>query len=223
MYLCTQKPRAMKDHDLLKPVPQGSDGAQTAEDCRILEVANELRRRCQLHEAELRDGESHVNARQIEESVAEQYAKETKSWIPFSDVFELGTPGPCGNENDTYVANDIIYKVNNLLNSGSIIHLLERTIWHNAIFYETAYSLYGFTGFEGRTIMPILQQRLIKNARPATQVMIDTYMAAIGFTKTSHEGRFTNGVYEAWDLLPRNVLVDLEGDLYVVDAEIQKL
>lgn len=213
----------MMDYDLPQSVPQGSDGAQAAEDSRIHAVADELRRRCQLHEAELRNGESHVNTRQIEERVAEQYAKETKLWIPIPDVFELGTPGPCGNENDTYVANDIIYKVNNLLNCGSIIHLLERTAWHNAIFYETAYSLYGFTGFEGRTIMPILQQRLIKNARPATQVMIDTYMAALGFVKTDRTGHFTNGVYDVWDLLPRNVLVDPEGDLYVVDAEIRKV
>ena len=71
--------------------------------------------------------------------------------------------------------------------------------------------------------MPVLKQRLIKDARPATQVMIDTYMAALGFTKTDQRGRFTNGTYEAWDLLPRNVLVDDEGDLYVVDAEIRKL
>ncbi len=28
--------------------------------------------------------------------------------------------------------------------------------------------------------------------------MIDTYMAALGFEKTSEEGRFTNGTYEAW-------------------------
>ena len=52
--------------------------------------------------------------------------------------------------------------------------------------------------------------------------MIDTYMAALGFTKTDQEGRFTNGTYEAWNLLPRNVLVDDEGDLYVVGAEIRK-
>ncbi len=71
--------------------------------------------------------------------------------------------------------------------------------------------------------MPILQQRLIKNARPATQVMIDTYLAALGFVKTSRTGHFTNGTYEVWDLFPRNVLVDSEGDLYVVDAEIRKL
>jgi hypothetical protein len=28
------------------------------------------------------------------------------------DIFDLGPPGPSGNENDTYVSNDIIYKVN---------------------------------------------------------------------------------------------------------------
>jgi hypothetical protein len=36
------------------------------------------------------------------------------------NVFDLGDPGPSGNENDTYVAKDTIFKVNNLLNSGSI-------------------------------------------------------------------------------------------------------
>ena len=53
--------------------------------------------------------------------------------------------------------------------------------------------------------------------------MIDTYMAALGFEKSFEEGRFTNGDYEAWDLLPRNVLVDNEGDIFVVDAEIKRL
>ena len=49
-------------------------------------------------------------------------------WLPISDVFDLGVPGPSGNENDTYVSNDIIYKVNNLLNTGSILRLLNRVI-----------------------------------------------------------------------------------------------
>jgi len=53
--------------------------------------------------------------------------------------------------------------------------------------------------------------------------MIDTYMSALGFIKTERVGGFTNGTYETWDLLPRNVLVDDEGDIYVVDAEIKKL
>jgi hypothetical protein len=210
-------------YDIPQPVSQGIDGAQDQENRRIAEIADELRRRCQLYEAELRDGESHVNHLQTEERAAERYAKESHLWIPFSDVFELGSPGPSGNENDTYVSNDIIYKVNNLLNCGSIVSLLERTIWHNSIFYDTAYSFYGFTGFEGRTVMPILRQRLIKNARPATQVMIDTYMSALGFTKTGIDGRFSNGTYEVWDVIPRNVLADNDGDLFVVDAEIRKV
>ena len=47
-------------------------------------------------------------------------------------------------------------------------------------------------------------------------------MAAIGFPKMSDEGRFANAVYEVWDLLPRNVLKDKDGDLFVIDAEIKK-
>lgn len=35
--------------------------------------------------------------------------------------------------------------------------------------------------------------------------------------------RFRNSQYEIWDLVPRNVLVDEEGDIFVVDAEIKQL
>ena len=153
--------------------------------------------------------------------MAELYAKENDIWLPMSDVFNLGVPGPSGNENDTYVSNDIIYKVNNLLNSGSIHNLLEKVAMHNDLFYDTAYSLYAFTGFDGRTIMPVLKQRLVKNAKPATTIEIDTYMAALGFHKINSEGRFSNDRYEVWDLVPRNVLKDVEGDLFVIDAEIK--
>jgi hypothetical protein len=69
--------------------------------------------------------------------------------------------------------------------------------------------------------MPILQQRLVKNAKPATTIEIDTYMAALGFYKVDSEGRFSNEKYEVWDLVPRNVLKDAEGDLFVIDAEIK--
>jgi len=52
--------------------------------------------------------------------------------------------------------------------------------------------------------------------------MIDTYMSAIGFTKENDEGRYSNGTYLVWDVVPRNVLVDADGDMYVVDAEIKR-
>ena len=209
--------------DIFESVSQRGSGEETSENCRIHEVANELLRRCQLYEAQLRDGQGHVNHLDIEQRVAEQYAKETGMWITMDDVLNLGVPGPSGNENDTYVSNDIIYKVNNLFNTGSILRLLDRIIWHNNLFYETSYNLYGFTGFEGRTVMPVLQQRLVKDAVPATTVEIETYMAAIGFTKQNDEGRYTNAEYEVWDVVPRNVLRDKDGDIYVIDAEMKRL
>ena len=210
------------NYDISESVSQGSSGEKTAENRRIHEIADELYRRCQLYEAQLRDGQGDVNRLEIEQRVAEQYAKDNGIWLSMNDVFDLGVPGPSGNENDTYVSNDIIYKVNNLLNTGSILRLLDRTMWHNNLFYDTAYTLYGFTGFDGRTIMPVLQQRLVKDATPATSIEIETYMSAIGFTKQNKEGRFANVDYEVWDLVPRNVLRDKGGDIYIIDAEIAR-
>ena len=207
-------------YDISQSISQGSSGAETQENRRILEVATELSRRCKLYEAQLRDGKKHVSPLDIEQRAAELYAKENGMWLPMSDVFDLGTPGPSGNENDTYVSNDIIYKVNNLLNSGSILRLLEKVALHNILFYDTAYSIHAFTGFDGRTVMPVLRQRLVKNATPATSIEIDTYMAALGFNKKA-SGRFENAQYKAWDLVPRNVLKDAEGDIFIIDAEIK--
>ena len=68
-----------------------------------------------------------------------------------------------------------------------------------------------------------IEQERICNAQPATQIMIDTYMSALGFTKENDEGRYSNGTYLVWDVVPRNVLVDADGDMYVVDAEIKGL
>ena len=53
--------------------------------------------------------------------------------------------------------------------------------------------------------------------------MIDTYMSALGFSKDDEVGRFSNGTYLVWDVVPRNVLVDADGDMYVVDAEIKAI
>lgn len=210
------------ENDLSELIPQGGSGEEEIENSRIQEIADEISRRCQLYEEELRTSQKNVRRTDIERHITEQYAKENGMWLPMGEVFALGVPGPSGNENDTYVSNDIIFKVNNLLNSqGSVIQLLNKVILHNQIFNETSYSLYAFSGFEGSSIMPILQQNLIKDAVPATAVEISTYMAAIGFEKMGQDGHYMNGRYEVWDLLPRNVLKDSEGDIYVIDAEIR--
>ena len=210
-------------HDVSQPVPQRSNGAQDAENSRITAIADELDRLCAIHEAQLRDSQADVSLFEVEQRAAEQMAKAGGYWIPMMDVFDLGVPGPSGNENDTYVAEKVIYKVNNLLNSGSIVALLRKILMHNTIFPDTAYTFYGFAGFDGRTVQPVIIQPRVADAHPATQVMIDTYMAALGFEKTATEGRYSNNTYEVWDLVPRNVLVDAEGDIFVVDAEMKHI
>ena len=209
--------------EIFKSVSQGGYGAYDAENRRIKEISDELQRLCRLHEAQPRTGQEDRGRFEIEQRVAEQYAKSVGMWIPMDEVFDLGTPGPSGNENDTYVAKDTIFKVNNLLNSGSICNLLDKIILHNLVFPNTAYKLIGFTGYDGRSVMPVLEQERICNAQPATQIMIDTYMSALGFTKENDEGRYSNGTYLVWDVVPRNVLVDADGDMYVIDAEIKGL
>ncbi|MBR1689086.1 MAG: hypothetical protein IJ710_11285 [Prevotella sp.] len=209
-------------YDIFQPVPQGSLGAQDAENSRIEAVANELRRRRELYEAQRRDSQQDINHLEAEQRVAEAFAKERGLWLPMENVFDLGTPGPSGNENDTYFSNDFVYKVNNLLNCGSILRLLEKVRMHNEIFPDTFYQLYAFTGFDGRTIMPILKQDFVKDAEPTPQIAIDTYMAAIGFNRQEQAGRYANETYIVWDLIPRNVLRDHDGDIFVVDAEIKR-
>ena len=210
------------NYDISESVSQRGDGAYDEENRRIQEVSNELQRLCRLHEEESGDGKRNGTRFEIEQRVAEQYAKEHGIWIPMDNVFDLGTPGPSGNENDTYVAKDTIYKVNNLLNSGGICKLLDKILLHNLIFPNTAYKLHGFTGYDGRTIMPVLEQERICESQPATQIMIDTYMAALGFERDGETGRFKGESYRVWDVVPRNVLVDKDGDMYVIDAEIAR-
>ena len=108
-------------NDILKSVSQGNNGAYDAENRRIREISDELQRLCRLHEEESREGKGNGGRFEIEQRTTEQYAKSVGMWIPMDKVFDLGTPGPSGNENDTYVSGTIIYKVNNLLNSGGIV------------------------------------------------------------------------------------------------------
>jgi len=85
------------NYDLSQSVSQRGSGEETAENRRILEVADELHRRCQLYEAQLRDSQNDVGRFEVEQRVAEQFAKENGMWIPMSEIFDLGVPGPSGN------------------------------------------------------------------------------------------------------------------------------
>ena len=207
--------------DISQSVSQRGYGAYDAENRRIRKITDELQRLCSLYETQSPNSKGDGSRFEVEQRQTEEFAKSVGLWIPMDEVFDLGFPGPSGNENDTYVSESAVFKVNNLLNAGGICKLLEKILLHNILFPNTFYSLYGFAGYDGRSVLPVLKQKRICNAHPATQIMIDTYMAALGFNKTPAESRFTNNTYEVWDLVPRNVLVDDEGDIYVVDAEIK--
>ena len=62
-------------HDISQPVPQGSNGAQDAENSRIAAIADELKRLCTIHEAQLRDSQADVSHFEAEQRAAEQLAK----------------------------------------------------------------------------------------------------------------------------------------------------
>ena len=213
------------DGTVSEPIPQGEHRTETPQDSRMEEAANRLRQRSRTHESlDGRSGEAlplqeKLNAEARE---AESYAKETGQWIPMSRVFDLGVPGPSGNEADTYVGNDgYIYKVNNLMNSRGILPLLERYQLHNQIFPESKYELVGFTGFDGGSIYPVFRQQYVPGASLSTPEEIDAYMQSLGFHQTG-EAEYSNGDVTISDLRPRNVLRDADSDMYVIDAEFRR-
>ena len=61
--------------DIFESISQGIDGTYDEENRRIKEIANEFQKLCRLHEAQLRDGKENVNSYEIEQRVAESYAK----------------------------------------------------------------------------------------------------------------------------------------------------
>lgn len=153
--------------------------------------------------------------------IVEQYAKENNLWIPLEETFKwMRISG--GNENDVHLSADgKIYKINNLINDKDILSLLERIKLHNQYFPQTFYDLVGFTGIEGGSIFPVLQQEYVKSENEASLQDIEDHMSRMGFHKTEQEHAYTNGEVTINDLRPRNVLKDLHGNIYVIDAGLK--
>ena len=213
-------------YGILDTLPQGEDRKMSSENERVETVANDIRRAvgCRT-DNEGQYGQRHCDAiaalNELEKRCAENWAKDNNCWIPFDEICNLGIPGPSGSESDTYISKEgYVFKVNNLLHSqDSIMLVLTKTILYNQLFPDSAYTFVGFTGFEGRSVYPVLKQDYISNGHPATQNEIDCYMAACGFEKLC-DGRYANDKYELWDVFPKNVLKDESGDIFVIDLEI---
>lgn len=212
-------------YDILEFISQREDGAMPEENTDLVSLANVIRRATadgRGNETQPHTGSFNVaDLNEAEKRFAEEWAKNNGYWIPISDIFSLGFPGPSGSESDTYLSIDgFVYKSNNLMHCrDSIVMALEKFILYNTIFVDSAYSFIAFTGFDGRSIFPVVKQRFIKDSSPATQNEIDCYMAALGFEKID-TGKFENKNILIWDVLPKNVLKDLTGDIFVIDVEI---
>ncbi len=200
-------------------VSQGEHGTLPEEDRRLAEVSDGVARGSRLYEKEHGGGRADVAGLFAEQRAAERLAKENGYWLPMDEVMGMGVPGPSGNESDTYISGGTIYKVNNLLNSGGIVRLLDKIRLHNRLFPNTRYDFVGFTGYDGRSVYPVFSQKMVEGARPASVETIDRYMSELSFKKTG-DGRYAKNGYEVWDIVPKNVLEDADGDIYVVDAEL---
>ena len=211
-------------YDIFESVSQGKYGENAPQISRMEEVADFLFRSCAKNEAKSSDGTSYGGDLYSEQGFIEKFAEQHDCWYSIDDVFDLGTPGPSGSENDTYVDRNggIVYKMNNLIHTGSFYKLFKRLLLHNSLFPQTTYVLVGFTGYKGRTVYPLLAQRYIENARPASPDEIQAYMLSLGFLQKD-DWTYQNADVEITDLKPKNVLVDVDGDLYVIDAEIKYL
>lgn len=198
-----------------------------AKNCQIEVYASKLRRRseenCRNAQGD-RTSLSEFKVTDIVNTTAISLAKEMDLWLSFQDVVKLGIPIPSGVENDVYLSEDgnTVYKVNNLMLSHSVLDLLDRLIIHNSIFPQTRYELYGFTGFNGNSVYPILMQDYIKDVTFSSPNDVKAYMTSLGFSETA-EACFSNEIIEVSDLYPRNVLKDLNGDIYVIDANYRIL
>lgn len=208
-------------YDIFKPISQGEHRADDEENDRLGEVANILLRSSAEDEGKFRSWQTYGRSIYDEQNLIEQFIERTGCWLPLDGLFALGVPGPSGSENDTYVDKTgcIVYKMNNLIHSGSYFRLFHRLLLHNYLFPQTAYTLVGFTGYKGRTLYPLLAQRYVKNAVPATPFEINEYMGQLGFSVKA-EWTYENTDYVISDMKPKNVLKDSDGDIFVIDAEI---
>lgn len=208
-------------------VPQREHRKKIESNSRNEEISNELRRRIEKAHKEV--GISSIEGkdlRDIDNKVAYDFAKETNTWIDNFD--SLGERFRGGNEN-TIVSNEgkqKLYKSNNLSSSFSLSKFFDKIRLHNELFPDTPYTFEGFTGIKdmgkGRPyVEPVYSQDFIKNTKDATPAEISDYMKNLGFEQVN-ESSFKKGDIDIWDLKPRNVLKDKDGNIYIIDAELKQ-
>ena len=107
-----------------------------------------------------------------------------------------------------------------------LIRFIDRINSHNEFAPNAPYSILGFTKDKNGNVGILLQQPYIKGATEADSYAIETFFEKAGYHKakifTGHTG-WTNGIYEIGDAVPRNVLMDVQGNLYFIDSNLNNI
>lgn len=158
----------------------------------------------------------------------EQLAKEQGCWI--ENISSLATTEiGRGHENIVFRSTDgnNVLKFNNLIyiyDKDSLIKFIDRLNSHNEFCLNAPYAILGFTkNPEGRAGL-VMSQPYIKMAMEADSYTIESYLKKQGFKYESlsveNKKGWTNGMFEFSDAVPRNVLMDIQGNLYFIDLQI---
>jgi len=130
-----------------------------------------------------------------------------------------------GNECENWIdpIDNIVYKMNTLTHVGEDLYkLLTRIDTYNALFPETALRFVGFQVMSETSVFPVFAQPFISKARLATTKEIDEYMQSRGF-EFVEDGKYSSGSILLWDIKAKNVLVGIDNNITIIDAEITEL
>jgi DNA polymerase III sliding clamp (beta) subunit (PCNA family) len=187
----------------------------------LTEKANKLRERIQ--EAQL-DAEKRTPLLLDINDLIYNFCISNNIW--FEDTSDLGVFLCSGNENDVFLNDNnlIVNKINNLMNVGDILSLFDKIDLHNELFPETKYIFKGFYGYvfsNSIALSPIFSQLYISDAEYCPVLKIDEYMKNQGFEKVK-EFTYTKNNITVSDVRPRNVLIQKDSSVYVIDAEFKR-
>jgi hypothetical protein len=114
------------------------------------------------------------------------------------------------------------FKRNTLTYHTTYLEFFYRLALHNNLFPESPYSLEGFVINDG-DLEPVISQPHVKASRGANEVEVEEFMNKLGYTKiqgTNHDYINKEKGVKLEDMHDENILMDDEGNIYVVDPVI---
>ena len=114
------------------------------------------------------------------------------------------------------------FKRNNLSYHATYLDFFYRLALHNEMFPEAPYALEGFVINDGQ-LEPIISQPHVKSTKGASKEQVESLMKSLGYEKikgTEHDYYNKEKGVKVEDMHDENVLMDDEGNMFVVDPVI---